>query len=151
MANESIPHIEEGGTTMQPARGLRGVTNEKPIPHKRPAPGSELQDDLQDESLAHKFRRKVLPSLMEETGARAQGVWIPSWFLAIILIPVCGGILWVVITLTQISRDQANIQTTIEYRLKEVETRNKLNDEHIRGIEETIARIDGAVSAQRRK
>lgn len=148
MANNPIPH-KEGGNDMSTVRGLN--QDAVVIPHKRPTPKNELQEDLQQESVLHEFRRKVLPSLMEETGARAQGVWIPSWFLAIILIPVCGGILWVVITLTQISRDQANLQNTIEYRIQQLDTQSKLNDERWRATEGTLAALRALQDAQQPK
>lgn len=80
---------------------------------------------------------------MAEDTARAQGIFIPNWWLAMLLIPLAGGVIWMIITLTQISANQAAMQNSLEFRLKQVETQSKLNDEHLRQIENRIARIEG--------
>jgi hypothetical protein len=94
--------------------------------------------------------RKIMPHVDEQTGPRATGIFIPSWFLAIILVPVCGGILWVATTLTEIRRDQTNLANTIEYRLKEVETQEKLNNERWLDTKEKLSRLEGAQTQGRR-
>jgi hypothetical protein len=94
---------------------------------------------------------KVLPHTMEETGQRATGVWIPSWFLAVILVPVCGGILWVVITLTTIRTQQDNLQNTMEFRLKGAETDNKLNTRDISDLRIEVESLKSERAQQQRR
>jgi hypothetical protein len=94
--------------------------------------------------------KSIMPRLDEQTGPRATGIFIPSWFLAIILVPVCGGILWVATTLTEIRRDQANLQGAVEYRLKNAETQERLNDEHLRMLENEISAMKAGRESQRR-
>jgi hypothetical protein len=95
------------------------------------------------------FYKRILPlgrlHIMSEDKAKAQGVFIPNWWLALLLIPLAGGVMWVVITLTQIQSQQAALQAAIEYRLKASETQGRLNDEHTRQLEIEIARTKGAV------
>lgn len=86
--------------------------------------------------------------MTQDTAVRAQGVFIPNWWLSLLLIPLIGGVMWVVITLTQIQANQANLQSTIEYRLKIMERDIKLNDEHLRQIENRIARVEGKKNIQ---
>ena len=142
MPDETNPRDE--GESMQSARGL----NEKVIPHKRPVPVDELQGTLRPKTFVDRIKG-VLPRLMD--APKTQGVFIPSWFLAIILVPFCGGIFWVVVTLTNISRDQANIQSAIEFRLKEVEQQGKLNDERYRQLQQDFAEFRGEQKSNQRR
>lgn len=80
---------------------------------------------------------------MSEERAKAQGVFIPNWWLAILLVPLAGGVIWVVITLTRIQAVAENIQSTTEWRMNRVERDTKLNDEHLRQLENRISRIEG--------
>lgn len=84
---------------------------------------------------------------MAEEQAQRQGVFIPNWWLAILLMPLAGGVLWVIITLTSISANQTALQNTLEFRLKQVETQAKLNDEHERERQIDQARLQGEVDA----
>lgn len=84
---------------------------------------------------------------MTEDKAKAQGVFIPNWWLAILLMPLCGAALWVVVTLTRIQTQQDNIQTMVEFRMKAIETQDKIKDEHVRDLELSIAKTQGGVEA----
>lgn len=80
---------------------------------------------------------------MTEDRAKAQGLFIPNWWLAILLIPLMAGVVWVVVTLTSIQQQQIALKDSLEFRLKQVETQGKINDEHLRQIENRLARIEG--------
>lgn len=80
---------------------------------------------------------------MTEEAAKSQGLFIPNWWLALLLIPLMGGVLWVVMSLTTIQATQQAMRDTLEFRLKEMEIQAKLNDEHLRQIENRLARIEG--------
>lgn len=84
---------------------------------------------------------------MTQENAKAQGVFLPNWWLAILLMPLAGGVIWVVITLTRIQEQQSSLKDTIEFRLKSTETQTRLNDEHTRQLEIEIAKTQGAVEA----
>jgi len=95
--------------------------------------------------------KSIMPRIDEQTGPRATGIFIPSWFLAIALIPACLGILWLNTTLTEIRTNQASLQNSIEFRLKQAEVQEKLNDEHLRLLEQEIAAIKAARDVQPRR
>jgi hypothetical protein len=80
---------------------------------------------------------------MAEEQAKAQGIFVPNWYFAVLLIPLCGAVIWLVSTLTEIRSNQANLQNTIEFRLRIIERDVKLNDEHLRQVENRVARIEG--------
>ena len=93
--------------------------------------------------------------------AKAQGLFIPNWWLSLLLIPVIGAALWINSSLNQIASDQRtaergaidsqaltkqsidSLKDTLQYRLNEIERQGKLNDEHLRQAESRIARIEG--------
>lgn len=77
--------------------------------------------------------------------AKAQGVFLPNWWLSLLLIPLAGGVMWIVITLTSISANQAALKDTLEFRLKAVEVQTKLNDEHERQRQIDQARLEGSI------
>lgn len=98
---------------------------------------------------------------MTNDAAKRQGIFLPNWWLSMLLVPVAIWVYWMSATVRDIAKDQAtakevsaaNSQTqvvviqglkdTLEYRLKSMETQGKLNDEHLRQIENRIARIEG--------
>jgi hypothetical protein len=80
---------------------------------------------------------------MSQENAKAQGIFVPNWYFAVALIPAILGVLWLVMSIVEIKSNQTNLSNTIEYRLQIIERQGKLNDEHLRQIENRIARIEG--------
>lgn len=103
---------------------------------------------------------------MSEERAKAQGLFVPNWWLAILLIPVLIWVYWMSTNvhdfqsaqnaslLIQAANSQAqttaiqSLKDTVEFRLKNIETQGKLNDEHLRLMENRIARLEGRKNIQ---
>lgn len=93
----------------------------------------------------HKFLPHGRPRIMTEESAKAQGVFLPNWWLAIMLIPLVAGILWVITSLTRIQTQQENIQALMEFRMKSVETKASLNAEHEETLRLAEAKLEGEI------
>lgn len=81
--------------------------------------------------------------MITEDRAKAQGIFIPNWWIAILLIPAFGAIIWVAMTLTEIKTQQAAAAQMWDLRLRTIERDVKLNDEHMRQLENRTSRIEG--------
>lgn len=82
------------------------------------------------------------PRVMTTEKAKAQGVFMPNWWLGILLIPALYGVF-------SFGQSITRIETKIdayESRLKNVETQGRLNDEHTRILEVSIAEVKGSIN-----
>lgn len=130
--------------------------------HKRQELASDYpQDSMQGFSIRDYLPHLGRPQVMTADRAKAQGIFIPNWWLAILLIPILLGVLWFFksqsdIQAAQITAERLRaadaeaarmqfqaMKDTLEYRLRSIETQGKLNDEHTRQLEKSIARIEG--------
>src|SRR5262245_56594606 len=120
------------------------VENVTPILRPEDGAPETMQENLQAPGLVRRvFRRIGRPRVMAEDDAKRQGVFLPNWWLSLLLIPTAGGVLWVATTLAEIKSNIAGLKDSNEFRLKQVETQGKLNDEHTRLLEIEIARTQG--------
>lgn len=103
--------------------------------------GNQPQETLQPSFLRRLFSGRL--RLMSTERAQAQGLFIPSWWLAILLIPAAYGVWSAGMSL---SRIETKVDAA-DARVKAVETQGRLNDEHTRQLEIEIAKTQGAVEA----
>lgn len=133
---------------------------------------AENMQGIMDMDVSLPWYKRLLPKgklhVMTQEAAKAQGVFVPNWWLSILLIPVLVGVLWFFKSLSDIQAQQKadaavavaqaqafaaamqaqatamqGLKDTVEFRLNKAEVQGKLNDEHERLIENRLARIEG--------
>lgn len=75
--------------------------------------------------------------------AKAQGIFMPNWWLGILLIPALYGIYSFGQSLTRI---EVKVDA-YESRLKSAETQGRLNEEYTRNLQLELAEVKGATNA----